>query len=395
LIFQTLDDKSDCVGIYVDGQLHFDHIPANLTKTWRYTPSITDSSVEYAWLYVNGKTLEDACSQEQKEDVSRIQRTFRAYLKSFQLGRINLREHCFYDLVPHDFLTEFCEIKNKVTQHVFDNYERPANYDHLASIERLLYKIKYQNLNFDSSKARNLFVGYNTRTKAREFMNGPKHIDYNLFGTVTGRLTTKTGSCPILTMKKDFRALIRPHNRWFLSLDYNGAEARTVLGLLGVDQPEKDIHEWNMENIFRDRKIDREAAKVKFFAWLYDYNSDSTAAGVYDREKLLDKWYKDGYISTPMNRHIKIDERRSFNYLIQSTTSDLVLGRAVAIDELLANKKSFISHIVHDEIVVDLAEEDRYLVPEIQEAFSVNKLGSFKVNLNIGENYLDFTRLDI
>jgi len=50
LIFQTLDDKSECVGVYVDGELHFNEIPSGLTKTWKYTGSISDSSVEYAWL---------------------------------------------------------------------------------------------------------------------------------------------------------------------------------------------------------------------------------------------------------------------------------------------------------------------------------------------------------
>ena len=27
MIFQTLDDKTECVGVYVDGKLHFDKIP--------------------------------------------------------------------------------------------------------------------------------------------------------------------------------------------------------------------------------------------------------------------------------------------------------------------------------------------------------------------------------
>jgi hypothetical protein len=27
MIFQTLDDKSECVGVYVDGKLHFEEVP--------------------------------------------------------------------------------------------------------------------------------------------------------------------------------------------------------------------------------------------------------------------------------------------------------------------------------------------------------------------------------
>ena len=60
MIFQTLDDKSECIGIYVDGKLHFDDIPTNLTKTWKYSGSITDPNVEYASLLCSGLSLEEA-----------------------------------------------------------------------------------------------------------------------------------------------------------------------------------------------------------------------------------------------------------------------------------------------------------------------------------------------
>ena len=85
----------------------------------------------------------------------------------------------------------------------------------------------------------------------------------------------------------------------------------------------------------------------------------------YDREKVLDKWYDGEYISTPFDRKIEIDKRRALNYLIQSTTSDVVLERACRIDEYLKGKKSFISHIVHDEIVIDLCNEEREIVSKI------------------------------
>jgi len=80
---------------------------------------------------------------------------------------------------------------------------------------------------------------------------------------------------------------------------------------------------------------------------------------------------------------------------VQSTTSDLVIDRAVEIDKFLQNKKSFVSHIVHDEIAIDLSDEDRGLVPEIKEIFSNNKLDKFMVNLSAGKNYHDLEELKI
>ena len=106
-------------------------------------------------------------------------------------------------------------------------------------------------------------------------------------------------------------------------------------------------------------------------------------------------YYKDGYINTVFNRHIEVDPRRAFNYLIQSTTADLVLERAVAIDSMLEGKKSFISHIVHDDIVIDFADEDRDMVVDIRDTFAKNRLGDFVVNLSAGKDYYDLNRMSI
>jgi anion-transporting ArsA/GET3 family ATPase len=72
-----------------------------------------------------------------------------------------------------------------------------------------------------------------------------------------------------------------------------------------------------------------------------------------------------------------------------------VLDRAVAIDKMLEGTKSFISHIVHDEIVLDMTDEDRKLIPDIKEVFAMNSLGKYLVNLNAGKNYLDLKELKL
>ena len=35
MLFQTLDDKSECVGVYANGELQFKGIPDNISKTWK------------------------------------------------------------------------------------------------------------------------------------------------------------------------------------------------------------------------------------------------------------------------------------------------------------------------------------------------------------------------
>jgi len=185
-------------------------------------------------------------------------------------------------------------------------------------------------------------------------------------------------------------------------LDYNGAEVRTVLALLNRPQPEEDIHNWNVVNIFnspeyreQDIPIDRDDAKVLFFGWLYNPESEVIKSNLYDRDAIISKHYNDDSVKTVFGRNIKVDKRRALSYIVQSTTSDLVLERAIVISKLLENTNSFVSHLVHDEVVIDLADEDRHMVPKIKEVFSNNKLDKFMVNLSAGKNFYDLEELKL
>ena len=396
MIFQTLDDKSECVGVYVDGKLNFDSIPAGLTKTWKYTGSVRDPDIEYAWLRCDGQSLQDVCPEHLKEDFSELQKTFRAYLKSFQIAKIDLHQNCFFDLVPSDFLLEFCEMRNKITQHVFDNYSKPQNYDHLDRAYKLIHKISYQKLNINVDGCRHLMTSTSDREDIRMLVKNKSHyVDYNLFGTVTGRLTTKRTSNPILTMKSKFRSLVKPTNDWFVSLDYNGAEVRTFLALSGVEQPEEDIHQWNMKHLYGDHPIDREEAKVRFFASFYNNEDKSLNNTVYSRDRVIGDYFYGDRVETPFKRKIKVDQRKAFNYIIQSTTADLTIDRAVELDKILEDTQSYVAFIVHDEIVLDIHEDDRYLIPELKEVFQNNKLGSFRANVKAGKNYGELKELKL
>jgi len=389
MIFQAIDDKNECVGVYTNGKLDFKNIPQNLTKTWKYSGSIQDDAVEYAWLYSGGKNLEECCPPAYAEELISAQKRLRAFVKSFEIAKVNLRDHCVYDLIPHDFLLEFCEIKNKITEHVFNNYERPQNYEHLDSVQKLLHKIRFQTLNLDISDCKQLFTTTLQRSKIKRIMANP-YIDYNLFGTVTGRLTTNENCFPILTLKKDIREIIKPNNDLFVALDYNGAEVRTLIDLKGEEQPQEDIHEWNSKYLF-EQEVSREECKVRFFAWLYDPDSTDIKTSYYDRESLLETWYDGTHIRTPYGRCIEVEQRKAFNYLIQSTTADRVLQKAVQIDKMLDGHESYVSHLIHDEIVLDYSDADRDLIAEIKETFE----DGFIASVHAGKNGYDLKELYI
>ena len=63
MLFQALDDKKECVGVFADGRLIYDELPIGLSKTWGYAAFLEDHQVEYASLYCMGKELTDMCPE--------------------------------------------------------------------------------------------------------------------------------------------------------------------------------------------------------------------------------------------------------------------------------------------------------------------------------------------
>lgn len=400
MYFQSIDDKKECVGVYYEGNLIFekDKMPSIVKgmRTWKYSGSVVEPGVEYGWLRAQGANLEESCPPELKEQFAAVQRKMHAFRRAFEIAKVDFRKNCFFDLVPHDFLKEFLEIKNKITKHVFENTNKPSIYEHLCSVERLLYKIRYQPLTLSSEGCRQLFTKSAIRSRANKVLKGSNFIDYNIFGTKTGRLATYSESFPILTVAREARALIKPQNEWFVSLDYNAAEARTVIALLEKSQPECDVHQWHMDTILQGSGVtDRDDAKTTFFSWLYNPSSETLVDSFYDRSALVEKYYKNGKVTNPIGREMEVDDFKAMNYLVQSTTADLVNDRAVQIDAFLEGRKTFVSHIVHDEIVLDVADSERHLLPDIKELFANNKLARFEVNCKAGKDGYNLGDLQI
>ena len=204
----------------------------------------------------------------------------------------------------------------------------------------------------------------------------------------------KKGSFPILNLDKDFRCIVQPTNDWIVELDYNAAELRTLLALAGKEQPEEDIHKWNSDVL----NTSREEAKKSVISWLYGSKTSDIGeelSRLYEKEKVLSKFYdpKAGIVTTPFGRKLEADDHHALNYLVQSTTADLVFDRMLALRDLLKDKKSFIKFCLHDSVVIDLLDEERYEIKEILEIFSNTKMGKFMASLSVGKNFGDLQRI--
>lgn len=394
MIFQVLDNKIECVGYYADNKIIKEDPNNKLTRTWDASPNFLSSSVDYAKLYAGVDSIDEVPLPDHLHSRwESSKKKMKAFLNCLNKSQVNQEEHCFYDLVPERFLTEFYDNKNEITQFVFDNYEKPANYEFLKEVNLLLMKISNQKLVIESPNPNKSGFNRAELLSVQRFLNCSNKISYNIFKSKTGRLSTQKNSFPILAFDKKFRQILKPHNHWFLELDFNANELRVLQALNGVEQPKEDIHDWNIKNVFRGN-TERSEAKKRAFAWLYNPNSEDVAMSkFYDKDKILSSYYKDGIVSTPSGRSIPADDYHALNYLIQGTASDICLEGAIKIDKLLDKRKSFITAVIHDSVLIDYNEEDRDLLKELVQNYKQTNYGEFKVNVSVGINYGEMKQL--
>ena len=117
-------------------------------------------------------------------------------------------------------------------------------------------------------------------------------------------------------------------------------------------------------------------------------------------EKIYNKniykdYFRDNKVTTPFNRELKVDERRALNYLLQSTTSDIVLENAYKIMKVLKPRKSKVAFTMHDSVVLDFAREDYDLVKDIKEMFETNMFVRFVSTISIGKNFGNLKEISI
>ncbi len=393
MLFQAFDDKKECEYICAQGKIH-SKIPKNLTKTWSYSEFLADEEIEYAKLYCQNKTLDEVCPEYLQQSWEKINKKLKAFHRSMIEVNLDLNNYCLRELVPESFLVDFGNIKNQICEHVFKKYEKPENYDYLLSLTKVLTEIKNKKLNINLKTLNEQLHQFKTRQFAAKVKHATPHIIYDAHRTKTGRLSTKD-SFPILTMDKTHRHILEPNNDWFIEFDYNAAELRVMLSLLGKEQPEEDIHNWNLKNVYKDIGT-RKKAKKRIFAWLYNPESkDYLSERAYDREQILEKYWNGTHVKTHFNREIEADKQHALNYIIQSTAADLFLRQMIKVWEKLQGKKSYIAFCLHDSLVVDFSEEDINILKEIKKIFKDTVLGQFKVNVVAGKNYGNMGKLSI
>ncbi len=394
MIFQILDDKERCFGIYRKGEFIYDRLPHDIGRTWNWHPSLAAADISYASIFVGGRSLEDVCPEHLQTRLQKREGKIKAFINSAVNAKIKFDDLCLFNIVPDQHLKHFCETKNEICQWIFDNYEKPQNHGFIVDLQNMISEINKRPVLINQERLLKHSLGDMKAKSLRNFLGGEnKPILYDVWGSVTGRLTTKTGSFPIMNLKKELADVVVPKNNVFVQFDLNGAEIRTLLSLSTGDHPREDIHTFNLNNVYSGLGS-RDEAKKRFFAWLYNPNSeDYLTEKFYNKTDILKKYYIDGVVNTPLGRKIATDDFHSLNYLLQSSSSDNCMMQCVKINKFLKQAKSFVHSVVHDSLTIDLDLNDRHLLPQIQEIFEDTQLGWFKSSVHVGHNLKDMTEV--
>ena len=142
------------------------------------------------------------------------------------------KENCIFDLIPERFLKEYYDAKSKISTHVLQTYPKPPEYTFLREFTEFIAHISSRSLQLDRSWLTTKLYDVQAKKLWEKVVAGQTKIDYNLFGSITGRLTVSDDSFPILTLNKRLRGVLRPKNDWFVELDLNAAELRVAMALM-------------------------------------------------------------------------------------------------------------------------------------------------------------------
>ena len=311
--------------------------------------------------------------------------------------------------------------------------------DKIAPLNPIVEKI------IDYRTLAKLYNTYIIGIKAQIKGDGKLHTIYTQTLTRTGRLSSIEPNLQNIPIRYEEGKLIRkafvPEEKSvFISSDYSQIELRVFAHLSNeknmIDAFNKglDIHTKTAMDIFHKSesevtKNDRRCAKAVNFGILYGISTFGLATdiginlkeakefmeeylnaypGIRDyQQRLIDEAYKNGYVTTIMNRKRRIDELNNTNYIIRSqgeriaqntpiqgSASDILKKAMIDIYEEF-NKEGLKSKMllqIHDELVFNVVDGEKTKVKAIikDKMENVYKLSvPLEVDIEEGSNWYD------
>ncbi len=283
------------------------------------------------------------------------------------------------------------------------------------------------------------------------------YVDFRLDGTATGRLSCATSKAKenmgvsFHTLPRETEINIRkmfsaPKNKVFITADYSAMELRVLAHV--SDDPQmrqafvngEDLHTYTARLLFNKEEIskeERQIAKTVSFLIVYGggaFNlSESMGISMSKAEKIISQ-YKRVYpqvfkfmdkvqseipkskytetifgrrrhlqnIASPDKGVISRSLRQGFNFIVQSTASDILLCSLVGISKRIKEEKldANIVATVHDSIeiiasirdmkeVCEIIYDEMVNYPLIKKVFGINFSVPLKIDMEVGTSFGD------
>ena len=184
MIFQLLDDRSDCYGIYSNSQFIYDRIPDNIRGTWNWDVRLNNRNIDYASIYCLGKPLSEVAPENLRNRLEIREGKIKSFVKTAIISKINMNEHCLFDIIPEQHLMHYCEIKNEICQWVFDNYQKPKNHGLMVDMFQMAHDISQKPVIINQEALKNASKHDNKAKVLLSSLNGKnKPILYDIWGS--------------------------------------------------------------------------------------------------------------------------------------------------------------------------------------------------------------------
>lgn len=271
------------------------------------------------------------------------------------------------------------EIQNKILQLQKELLEknkiRKDNAFQLEIIQKVVGELSKYKIKFDNKV---LFFKKNISKK--------NFVQYNFIENITGRLSTKHGSFPILNFPKKDRDAIVPNKDYFVSLDYTSAELKTAFILCGHQEFDDDLLAK-----FQRNEDSREDLKKNVYGWLFSDKENEFYNSILNKRELYKKYFKNNEVVNPFNRKIPCDRFHAINYLVQSTLADIVYEQSFNVLKYMKNEKmeSLFAFLIHDNAIFDVINYEQEKIKQIISIFEDTRFEKFKVKVYSGKNLRD------
>lgn len=411
----------------------------NLDKDKLYVCYNFRNMVEYGVEYVDvgffkknndfTSFIKASCESSDVDEYQYHSDRVKACLRACKEAKIDTVNQPLSLLVPEFVLDGFihCKLKlicgffNKLKQSDIDSYIKnfKNQYEQVYQIEKNGVFVDLDKIDDDIYK--------NSVSKITK--NNFTYTKFNISSSKTGRLYSHSNyfncaSIPKKPLRQAFRS--RFDDGVILSFDFNAIDYRCIMYSLNcreindIYENVEDFHTATTELVFgknNSNEIRRNTIKKIFYSFVYGSSVDNIVVSTgLSKEKILltldkldaiikplsefkkelcNKSLNDGYVTTILGAKIPLTMKEHIGQILalyaQANSNHVFLNTLEPLQKCVKNTNSKITMLIHDEIVLDVHQNDILSIKELKNEipkYTENIFGrKFPISCRIGENY--------